>query len=590
MSNIDVEAASGEVPLINHSGLPDTVIRESAGFQGIAKQLSQWVEKARMVPQHNSLFDRGAYTPPENPYQEMRAARRAVKSDDVVSGVAETTEGFAFAGVKWECENADDADVFNQVNGDLNLDAVVRRIWREDFTYSTCYIAQVWGWKTYTVRGRNPAPEVGLDKITTTDPTTGQGTDTFHPKRDPETNLPVKRGKGTRRKKQYQVYVPTGLRILDPCKIVPVGLGPLGEERFAWYATPEEIGAYFSAYDGSKVDVGMLQFFLGPYEPSKDEALRLANLGINPRQLLLINPDFVFCHQFTKPDYERFPDIRLKSCFHLLDLKQQLIQADRATLIGAANYILLVRKGDKDMPATQEEIDNLKSNYQFVAKLPVIISDHRLEIEIIAPKVDLTLQREKYDTLDARLLARLLGTLTLGTTTGRSSDTNDTLSHAVARALENRRHMLRRTLERNIAKKIVEHPLNKGKFEEEPNLVYTPRNITLGWDQPLLQALLSLRTQKEISRETLLEMFGLDQNTEAMRREIEADNFDHIFQTTVPFSSPDLQGPNGGPMAPGVAGGLGGRPVGGGKPPANAAKPAAKTKAGTTTPKKKGTP
>jgi hypothetical protein len=82
----------------------------------------------------------------------------------------------------------------------------------------------------------------------------------------------------------------------------------------------------------------------------------------------------------------------------MLDLKRQLMNADRASLIGAANYILLVRKGTDQRPAQQEEIDNLKENYNFIAKMPVIISDHRLEIDIIAPKIDLTLQSRRSTT------------------------------------------------------------------------------------------------------------------------------------------------------------------------------------------------
>ena len=588
---INVEAASTihEPQVLNYSGLSDAVVTSSSELRDVATKLTRWVEKARMVPRGTNIFDRGSYTPPDNPYDEMRAARRAVKTDDIVSGVAETTEGFAFAGVKWESEEADEADVFNQNAGDLNLDNLVRKIWREDFTYSACYVAMAWGWRTYTVRGRHPAPEVGLERVTYTD-TDGMPNEEYREKRDPETNLPMKRKKGVKKKKKYRIYCPTQMRLLDPCKVVPLGVGPLGEERYAWYATEEEIGFYQAAYDGTKVDVGMLEFFLGRYEPSRDEQRRLENLGIDPRRLLLMNPDYVFAHTFTKPDYERFPDIRLKSCFALLDLKNQLIQADRATLIGAANYILLVRKGSPEEPATQGEIDNLKTNYQFIAKLPVIISDHRLEIEIIAPKVDLTLQREKYDTLDARLLARLLGTLTIGAT-GQTKETQASLSHAVARSLENRRHMLRRTLEKHIAKAICEHPLNKKAdgsplLEDEPNLVYTPRNISLGWDQPYLQALMALRTQKEISRETLLEVFGLDQSTEAMRRENEEERFDAIFGTQVPFSSPAMQNPNGGPVAPAVAGAQGGRPVGGGKPKVDATKPKAKTSSGNTSTQK----
>jgi hypothetical protein len=588
---MEVEARSElELPpprVLNYSGVPDNIIVESRPFRELAAQLETWVNNTRKLTK-GSLFDRGLYTPPENVYDEMRSARNAVRHDDIVSGVAEITEGFAFQGVKWESENADDADVFNQVNGKLNLDAVVRRMWREEFTYSTVYVAMVWGWEEFTVRGRNPAPEVGLDKVVNTDPMTGQSTEEYKEKRDPETNLPLKRGKGTKRKKKYRVWCPTQMRILDATKVVPLGIGPLGQEMYAWQATPEEINSFQAAYDGTKVDVGMTTFFVGKYTPGHDEERELYALGVDPKRLLLMNPECVFAHTMTKPDYERFADIRLKSCFGLLDLKRQLIQADRAMLIGAANYILLVRKGSKDEPGTPEEIANLKENYNFLAKLPVIISDHRLELEIIAPKTDFTLDPEKYDVLDTRILARLLGTLSLGGR-GQRNETNVTLSYAVARAMENRRHMLRRTLEREVAKRMCEDTRNEGKFEDEPNLVYTPRNITLGFDSAMVQAIMNLRTQKEISRETILEYFGLDQATEAMRREIEDEYYDDIFETQVPFSSPLQAGPNGGPVAPGVAGAQGGRPAGGGTPNRNPTQAKPKTAAGNaSTPKKAG--
>jgi hypothetical protein len=331
----------------------------------------------------------------------------------------------------------------------------------------------------------------------------------------------------------------------------------------------------------------------------------------------------------------------MKSVFQLLDLKKQLINSDRAALIGAANYILLIRKGDKDTPAQQEEIQHLKENYNFIAKMPVIISDHRLTIDIIAPKTDFVLVGDKYDLIDSRILARLLGTLTIGGS-GQRNETQTTLSAAVARVMENRRHMLKRTLEMELARAVVNHPKNKGVFDSEPNLVYTPRNIALSMDPNYATGLLALRTQREISRETILEFFGLDESVEAMRMEMEAEFYDDIFKTEIPFnggnpgagvdasldkkdapaavtvdpkdgtlkvtppagktvakspaakatpapgkSSPTAKGPNGTGVAPKVSGATGGRPAGGGSPSKS---PAAQTKprsaSGQTSPKK----
>jgi hypothetical protein len=102
--------------------------------------------------------------------------------------------------------------------------------------------------------------------------------------------------------------------------------------------------------------------------------------------------------------------------------------------------------------------------------------------------------------------------------------------------------------------------------------VFLPRHVTLGFDAALLQAMLSLRTQREISRETILEQFGLDQATEAMRMEHEEEFYDEIFKTQIPFAGPGGfgqpgqqpgQGDTGDPTANGRQGG---RPLGGGKP------------------------
>jgi hypothetical protein len=118
--------------------------------------------------------------------------------------------------------------------------------------------------------------------------------------------------------------------------------------------------------------------------------------------------------------------------------------------------------------------------------------------------------------------------------------------------------------------------------------VYTPRNITLGFDAALMQGIMSLRTQREISRETILEYVGLNQETEAMRLENEEELYDDIFKTAVPFNSPANQPgmtPNGTPPSSQSTGAEGGRPVGGGTAPKNATKATPKS-GGQTTPKK----
>lgn len=521
----------------------------------VASQLTRWVDQTRALTNRSNLFDRGAYTPSDNVFDQMRMARQAVQNDDIVGGIAEVTEGLAFDGVKWETSNADDADVFNQMAAEQDLDAVVRRMWREEFTYGASVLGFWWGPGTFKVRGKTK--------------------------------------NGNKRKASYDVWYPKAITTLDAAKVVPVGMMQFGQERLAWQGTDLEIGQYVKVLDGTLQDELMLRFYAGQYLPTDvDEIQELTSLKVDINRLILLNDEIVKRHCLTKPDHMRFPDVRLKRVFKMLDLKQQLMEADRVSLVGAANYILLVRKGSKEDPAYPEEIENLRQNFEFVAKLPVIISDHRLEIDIITPKQDYTLDADKYDVLDNRIASTLLGLFgAVGAKSGNRSDSSLQEARLVARNLENKRHMIKRFLERTIARAVVEHPKNDGVFDGEPNLSFVPKNIALDADSGMAASIVQLRTMNELSRESTLEYFGFDQEIEAMRRVLEDETgLDDTFQTMVPFSSPANGGGSGAasgkpPVANAGAGASGGRPAGGGQPTRNPSKATQRTAKGTTKPK-----
>lgn len=520
------------IPWVNAAGdaIHDPNVRSTVDHVG--RELARWVQSARgsMPP---SLFNRAAYKAPDNPYAQMATAKSAVQSDDVIGGVIDVTEALTFQGVKWESDDVVTADIFNQIARDLNLDDRVRQWFREDSTYDQAVFGFWWGMKEYTYRGKTDG--------------------------------------GRKSKRKMRVACPVAMTFLDPTKVVPLRPGPFGQDRLAWSATKEEFAAATALAGDPYGDPVLREFTVGPVNITDEaEISYLEALGIDHRRLLGLNPASVIRLCNTKADYERFPDVRLKSTFALLDLKQQLMEADRVSLVGAANFILLVRQGSKEEPASQEEIDNLKENFKVVAKLPVVVGDHRLSIDIITPNQEYVLTATKYDTIDHRLLQRTLGALTLPAGRSGSSASGSTLTRGIARKLENRRHMLKRFLEAEVARRIIEHPLNEKNFEAEPNIAFTPRNVQIESDSEVARSILALRTQNEISRESVLEYFGFDQAVEAIRREIEKDEYDDIFKTVVPFSSPGQGGqqdPNQPPEPPQVSGGRGGRPPGGGDSP-----------------------
>jgi len=83
------------------------------------------------------------------------------------------------------------------------------------------------------------------------------------------------------------------------------------------------------------------------------------------------------------------------------------------------------------------ELTNLQNNFKVLAKLPVIISDHRLNVEIITPAQDFVLDGSKYDTIDRRIINRSLGSLTV-TSSGQRNESTLTIARGVARLLESR--------------------------------------------------------------------------------------------------------------------------------------------------------
>lgn len=525
MSDTTIERESGTnlVPYtedvgVIYSGDTDELEGIDPFFRQVASQLQNWLNDQRSKP---GPLERPDFENAKDVFSEMKVARRIASEDDTVSNFLEITEGTALQGVKWEHEDPITTDVFNQMAAKQDLDAFVRKMWRELDTCNQGVIALWWDSVDFKARGKTD--------------------------------------KGNARKTTKTVWCPTQLSVLDNTRVLPVEIDAFGGERMAWRATPEEWELYQQFLKKQRPDPAMERFYAGPYTINPAEAKELADFNQN---LILLDADLVKRHTGTKSDYERWAPVRLKSIFRLIDMKLQLMAADRVALVGAANYILLVKKGDKDMPARTEEIQNLKEGFRTLAKVPVIFSDHRLEIEIITPKTDYTLDSKKYTLLDSNIIMRLVNGVPNSSAAGAFKLE---IGRSTQLTLQNRRHMLKRFIEREIARAVVEHPKNAGVFDSPPSLSYSPAQIQVGDVTALAQQIISLRTMNELSRESTLEWFGFDQGAEAMRRQLEEILYDDTFKTQVPFSAA-----NGAPpAAQGQNGTQGGRPDGGGQPSQN---------------------
>jgi hypothetical protein len=271
----------------------------------------------------------------------------------------------------------------------------------------------------------------------------------------------------------------------------------------------------------------------------------------NQLYLWLFKQDAMFRHTDTRAQYERFASLRLKSVLPILDMKAHLRASDRATLIGATNFIVVLKRGSEKFPARAQEVEQLREQARVVARMPILVGDHRLSVEIVTPKTDFVLEAKRYDMLDERLIMRGLHTFRTGGRNAGASDAQPIESEVIARGIESRRHEMSRTLEDQLWKLVVDK--NPTVFSEIPKLSFHPKRVIISINADVVNAILKLRDRGDISRETSLEEFQYDQETEFIRRQREK-GMDKVFQSSVPFSSPNSN--------PFSAGNQGGRPPG----------------------------
>lgn len=478
----------GQAIILNETGLTDEDV--FAAFREQVPEHAAMINWASSVSSGRvgSITNRDMYVAPDSIFGQFQIAQHASENDDVVSGVLESTESLAFSKMSFETEDEDEENIWNQLAGDLDLDSLFRKMWRETFIYSQFYAAIFWGKKTYKVKGPG------------------------------------------RKKTFSNLTVPLGIRIIDPLKVVPLDSSLFGKERLIYIPDPSEADRFDEILAGKREpDPVVSQLIIGKYEVSRSELKAFQAIGNfkSSARFYELNTDNVWRHTATRPDYKNFADCRLKSIFELLDLKHQLKNMDRAHLLGATNFIVLVKKGSDEIPAKQHEVNRLGAQMKQSSRIPVIVTDHRTEIEIITPKTDKTLNRERYDTLDERISTRLYKIY------ATSRDDSIKLARVVARGMESARHMIMRDFEKAVIKQTFER---NDLFTDEPELVFHPKRIALDFDNNIATYMQDARDRGDISRATLLEQLDISEKDEARKRTREKA-YEKIFTpTNVPFS------------------------------------------------------
>lgn len=589
------------ISYVNESGVRDEELEDwFAGNSGrrARREISSVIEKwsqSLSGQQRTTLdvFNRHRWNGANHIHSIMSQCAWAVENDDILSTLADVLEGLMWQKCRFELFDEDQQDVWNQWAGDVNLDACLRQLGREEFKVSQFYVGLWWEQKVYSVQDNSIEESVKEferereeqdreRKIQAREDYIAANQNQPGFVAPPEVPELVDSGPGRgnrRRRKKFPLVVPTQITIFDPTKVVPVGTTMFGRERFAYVADRGEDSAFSDVLRGEVVDDTVLRLIEGKYTPTEADKQHCADIGVDSNRLWLFRRDAVFRHAMTKAQYERYAAVRLKPALELLEMKANLRASDRAALIGNTNFIVVITKGTDKLPAKPAEIANLQEQARVLARLPVLIGDHRLHVEIVAPSIDHTLQQSRWEVLDARLVFSALRSYAPVVQGGNSSGTGvSEMSRVIAKGLENRRHMIMRSLERNIFKAVLERNKDVPDFDEMPSLRFTPKRISLDFSADIIGQILKLRDRGDISRETTLEELDYDQEVEVLRRAQERVLYDRVFESNTPFSSP-TQNPYGvaPPPPPPPPPGAGGNVGPNGQPRTEGGRPAGQT-------------
>lgn len=532
----DALPGDAQITYINQDGVSEDVMSNLRNNQEIASVIETWskqmAEDIRPTVPSLSSFRAGRGDAVKGIFAQMGMCAWAVETDDILSTTADVVESLMFQKLRFELFDPAQQDVWNQWAAEVDLDTFVRKAARELFKVSQVYVGMWWGTETYEVRENRIEETVDkllVDAEKKKAERTGQ-----------ESLAPEKQGPGRggyKRSKKMRLKVPTAMTIFDPTKIVPVGNLMFGRQRYAYVAGDGEHRGFLRAFSGEVVDPQVMQMIERQYQPTPSEEKEFQELGVDPQKLWLMPKDAVFRHTLTKADYERFAPVRLRSALPILDLKSNLRAADRSSLVGNTNFIVLVTKGSDKLPAKAGEIENLQEQVKVIARMPVLVGDHRLNVEIVSPALDNTLMSGRWEVLDSRLVFKALQTFQPTIQGGNSGSGLKEMSRIVARGLEDRRHMLVRSIEKNVFKAMMD--ANEEELDEFPTLAFSPRRIALDYSADIINGLLKLRDRGDISRETTLEELDYDQDVEVLRRARERVLYDPVFESSTPFSSPN---------------------------------------------------
>lgn len=108
-----------------------------------------------------------------------------------------------------------------------------------------------------------------------------------------------------------------------------------------------------------------------------------------------------------KMDYERYASPFLERVFEPIMYKAKLRLMDMATIEGLVNQLVTVTVGDKDFPATDDDLTAIAELFQTPSKAYTVFWNHTLKVQFHKPEGLETLTADKYKAVNEDIMAGL---------------------------------------------------------------------------------------------------------------------------------------------------------------------------------------
>lgn len=221
---------------------------------------------------------------------------------------------------------------------------------------------------------------------------------------------------------------------------------------------------------------------------------------------------------YRKQPYETYPVPRGARAFASIEYKDDLRLADRSTLDGITNYILLVKVGNDAHPVkNQKVLDEVADMFNTGVKSYSVVYTHAISVEkIISPEIQAILGQGKYAQVNEDLTGAWGVVRAIVDGVGGS---NAESVKVALKAFQQEVNYARRQLSRWIYReyKIVAKAMGFDKF---PKVRFN--DMSLKNEIALMNVIQGLMDRRAVSYETGLTWMGLDPSTEFAQMEREA--------------------------------------------------------------------